>query len=174
MVRGSIMKAVRILAIVLACGAHSSALQAQDIRGRVVDDASRQALRNATVLLVGADSSLVQRVGTDANGFFRVTPKTAGQYEIVVELLGYAKDRRAVNFEGKELVVPAFVLKAEAVPLKPVEATAAAQPSAEKAAGFSRSSMILAGSKMRTLEEHGTPFKSAVRETGSLEVKEYY
>ena len=168
------MQAFPVLALVLAGLAGGAALHAQDIRGRVVDDATRQALANATVLLIGPDSSVLQRVGTDGNGFFRVSPKTAGQYEIVVELLGYAQDRRAVNFEGRELVVPAFVLKVEAVPLRPVEATGSAQPNTEKAAGFSRSSMVLAGSKMRTLEEHGIPFKSAVRETGSVEVKEYY
>jgi hypothetical protein len=69
------MKALRILAFVLAGVASGASLQAQDIRGRVVDDATRQALVNATVLLMGADSTVVQRVGTDANGFFRVTPK---------------------------------------------------------------------------------------------------
>jgi CarboxypepD_reg-like domain len=168
------MKTFSVFAIVLAGLAGGASLPAQDIRGRVVDDATRQALINATVLLMGADGAVLQRVGTDANGFFRVMPKTAGQYEMVVELLGYAKDRRVVNFEGRELVVPAFVLKVEAVPLKPVEATETAAPNSEKPVGFSRASMILAGSKMRTLEEHGIPFKSAVRETGSVEVKEYY
>jgi hypothetical protein len=161
-------------ALLVACAASTGMLQAQDIRGRVVDDATRQALVNATVMLVGRDSAMLQRAGTDANGFFRLTPKSPGQYEIVIELIGYAKDRRAVNFEGAALVVPAFVLRAEAVQLKPVEATGTAAPNVEKAVGFSRSSMILAGSKMRTLEEHGIPFKSAVLETGSVSVKEYY
>ena len=163
-------------ALLLAYAALTSMqpLQAQEIRGRVVDDATRQALVNATVTLVGPDSAVLQRVGTDANGFFRLVPKSSGQYEIVIELIGYAKDRRAVNFEGTALVVPAFVLRAEAVPLKPVEATGAAAANSEKTVGFSRSSMILAGSKMRTLEEHGIPFKSAVLETGSVQVKEYY
>jgi hypothetical protein len=161
--------------LVITCALLSGAAQttAQEIRGRVVDDATRQGLVNATVLLTTPDSAVVQRVGTDSKGFFRLKPKNAGQYAITVELLGYARERREVVFDGQDSTVPAFVLRVEAVPVKPVEATATAESKTDKPAGFSRSSMVVAGSKMATLEEAGTPFKSAVRETGSLEVKEY-
>jgi hypothetical protein len=152
----------------------SSAAQttAQEIRGRVVDDATRQGLVNATVFLMTPDSAVVQRVGTDSKGFFRLKPGNAGQYAITVELLGYAKARREVVFDGKESTLPAFVLRVAAVPVKPVEATATAEAKTEKPVGFSRSSMVVAGSKMAMLEEAGVPFKSAVRETGSIAVKE--
>ena len=163
------------IGLVVACALLSCVAQtaAQEIRGRVVDDASRRGLANATVLLMRSDSTVALRVGTDANGFFRLKPGSAGQYTIVIELLGYAQERRDVSFEGSDATVPAFVLRVEAVPVKPVEATATAEAKTDKPAGFSRSSMVIAGSKMATLEEAGTPFKSAVRETGSVEVKEY-
>ena len=147
-------------------------LTAQQIRARVVDHASRAPLADVTVTLVGPDSAVQQRTGTDANGFFLLRPRAAGPYEIIVERIGYAPERRGVTFEAKDLTLPAFVLRAEAIPVDSV--VAIAERRSDQPVGFKRSSHVLSGIRMATLERHGTTLVSAIKEVGiGVRVREY-
>jgi hypothetical protein len=153
----------------------ASALSAQQIRGRVVDEQSRQGLVDVSVLLIGADSSVQQRVATDKSGFFLLKGLSAATFDIVIERLGYARERRTVTFEGADLTLPAFVLRSEAIPLAPVEAKAASNRRTDENVGFKRSHHVLAGERMLLLEQQGVRFLSAIRDLAAgVQVRETY
>ena len=147
-------------------------LTAQQIRGRVVDRESRTPLADVTVMLIGPDSVVQQRTGTGADGFFVLKPSAAGMYDIAVERIGYARETRSVTYEARDLTIPAFVLRAEAVPVDPVVATARSRT--DQPVGFKRSSHVLAGDRMATLERHGASIVSAIKDVGiGVRVREY-
>ena len=153
----------------------AAALSAQQIRGRVVDEQSRQGLGDVSVLLVRADSSVQQRVATDKSGFFVLKGLSAATFDIVIERLGYARERRTVTFESADLTLPAFVLRSEAIPLAPVEARATSDRRTEENAGFKRAHHVLAGERMLMLEQQGVRLLSAIRDLAAgVQVRETY
>jgi hypothetical protein len=145
---------------------------AQSIRARVVDDATRQPIAGATVTMLSGESVLT-RVSSDANGFFRIRAPRAGTFAISVEMLGYATERREVAVAAEDLTMPAFVLKTQAIPVAPVEATARRNERSDPVVGFSRASHIVAGSRLATLEAQAARPLTLVREIGALRVQEY-
>jgi hypothetical protein len=164
------MRSALILICVLLLTARSAA--AQDIRGRVVDDASRQPIVRATATLL-SNGNVLARVATDANGFFNLRPQATGDYEIAVEMIGYAVERRTVSYSGQAIALPAFVLKTAAILLDPVEANARRSSDATAEVGFARASQVIAGARLAQLEQHAARPITLVREIGGLRVLEY-
>jgi hypothetical protein len=154
-----------LIGAVAALGSGTSA-HAQQIRGRVVDEQSRSALVEATVTLQAVgDSTLIDRAGTTADGFFTVRAPGPGEYRIAVDRIGYAPVERTVRLgTQRELVVPAFVLQSEAIPLDPITAEGRARTeAAHVAAGFRRSSHLVTGEQLAKLEQVGATMNAAVR-----------
>jgi hypothetical protein len=151
----------------------SGVAQAQQVRGRVVDDRARRAVQNATVLLV--DSAGVQHAGgtTGADGFFTLRAPGAGRYTILIQQPGYAENRRDVQVASSDLLVPAFVLETEAVQLDSIGVEARARPQELAPTGFQRSSHVISGAQLATLERQGGRFLTAVREMSSIRFREW-
>jgi hypothetical protein len=159
-----------LLVFAAAASGNVANAHAQQIRGRVVDEQSRSALVESTVTLyAGADSTRIDRAGTAADGFFVLTARGPGQYRIVVERIGYSPAERDITLaDQRELLVPAFVLRSEAIALDTI--TARGQTTRQSAAidvGFTRASHVIAGSKLAMLERTGTTVDAAVRQLGA-------
>ncbi|MGH7467196.1 MAG: carboxypeptidase regulatory-like domain-containing protein [Longimicrobiales bacterium] len=166
--------AFRYAAITITCGMMTAKFSAaQVIRGRVVDEAARAPLVGATATLLSG-GVLVVRAATDASGFFLLRPSATGDHEITVEMIGYTTGRHAVRFDGVDLTVPAFVMKASAIRLDPVETSVDTRGRRGAAVGFARSSHVLAGARLAELAAHGLSPRAAVRELGAgLRVREF-
>jgi hypothetical protein len=158
-----------VLLAAAASGGVSSA-QAQQIRGRVVDEQSRNALVESTVTLYAdGDSTRIDRAGTAADGFFTLTAPGPGQYRIVVDRIGYSPAERDITLgDQRELLVPAFVLRGEAIALDTITARGqATRQSATIDVGFRRASHLIAGARLAMLERTGTSVDAAVRQLGA-------
>jgi len=154
-----------------------AAADAQRVRGRVIDDASRQALPNTAVELLRGDSVLAT-AGTDAQGFYGFAVPGAGEYRVRVQRVGYAEAVQSFRApaDDREVIVPAIVLKSEAIRMQAVEATADRETSPNTYAGFpvGRPMNRLAGARLANLERMGVATHSAIRELGAgLRVRTY-
>jgi hypothetical protein len=167
-----------LLVFAAAASGNVANAHAQQIRGRVVDEQSRSALVESTVTLyAGADSTRIDRAGTAADGFFVLTARGPGQYRIVVERIGYSPAERDITLaDQRELLVPAFVLRGEAIALDTITARGqATRQSATIDVGFRRASHLIAGARLAMLERTGTTVDAAVRQLGAgLRVREYH
>jgi hypothetical protein len=166
----STMTALALLLGAAAALGSGTGAHAQQIRGRVVDEQSRSALVEATVTLQAVgDSTVIDRAGTTADGFFTVRAPGPGEYRIAVDRIGYAAVERTVRLgTQRELVVPAFVLRSEAIPLDPVTAEGRAGTQAAGVnVGFRRSSHLVTGEQLAKLEQVGATMDAAVRGLGA-------
>ncbi len=154
--------------MVLALAACALAVQkgnSQEMRARVVDEASRSGVSDATVTLLAADSTVLVRTTTGPEGFFRLSAPATGAYLIRVECLGYAMQTRSVDLGEGDAMIPAFVLQAETVQLDTLQVEARrGGVTPQGVVGFSRPSYLLAGERMATLERAGVSFPGAVRQ----------
>ena len=155
--------AILTLTLLPAATAAQSAL-----KGRVVIESSRQGLQGAN-LLVHADSQLIATAVTDAQGFFsvRVPP---GSYRVTAQLIGYASAVQQVTLGAADVTVPAFVLKAESIELKPIEITGdrASQPNARP-----RTGSVVWGGRLAKLEQSGARMVTALRELNGVKAREW-
>jgi hypothetical protein len=165
--------AVLILAVPIGLAVASPAT-AQQIRGRVVDEPRRAGLAEATVTVIDSAGATVSRVGSDARGFFLVDIPRPARYDVVVELIGYAAQRRSLALLDEDITLPAFVLVPAAIPLEPVEARAASvSPDPVRATGMQRTYHIVAGERLANLEDHGGTFLMAVSEFAAVRIWQY-
>lgn len=163
---------VAAIALVLLTWA-SGGVTAQQIRGRVVDQQTRQGIRGAAVTLLSADSAVVTRAETNNEGFFVLEASAAGSYAIDVQSVGHAPNRRPIELTDAGLTVPAFVLQSQTIQLDSVavEVDRNIDPTA---VGFARASHISTGARLATLEQQAVTFTSALRELGGgVRVREY-
>jgi hypothetical protein len=168
------MRAIRWILPILMLALTSASAAAQTIRGRVIDDAARQGVARATVALVDSADGRLAEVVTGADGFFTLEAPGAGQFRIIVVHPGFAREERPVRVGSASQTVPAFVLKTEAVLLDAItaEGRRTAADSAAAAATFSRSSFVVAGSRLARLEQVGATMQSTMREMSGLRVRE--
>jgi len=163
-----------VSAIVLAMIAFGAGrVSAQQIRGRVVDQQTRQGIRGAAVTLLTADSAVVTRAETNNDGFFVLEAPSPGAYAIEVQSVGHARDLRPVDVVEAGLTVPAFVLQSQTIELDSVavEVNRNIDPTA---VGFARATHITTGARLATLEKQAVTFTSALRELGGgVRVREY-
>lgn len=151
----------------------ASPAAAQEIRGRVVDERSRQALADAAVTLLGPDSTVLTRVPTGSDGFFTIRAPAEGRFTITIELIGYAPVSRAVSVSSGTVTVPAFVLNPQAIELDSIQANVTRRDLDRTAVGFTRASQIAAGERLARLERQGARMITAVRELSGVHVREW-
>lgn len=85
----------------IACGQIT-----QSVKGKVVDEESQYPLIGAGVLITDADSSLLRRTRTNADGHFNFESIPIGKYRLVVDYNMYQQHSTAVVVNsGKEAVV---------------------------------------------------------------------
>lgn len=148
-------------------------LDAQVIRGRVVVEPTRAGIPDANVALLALDSTVLGGSTSNADGLFELTPPGIGHYRISVTLIGYSSAVTDVDVSSMApLTVPAIVLRQEAVSLDPVEARVA-RDSLDTVVGFARSTHLLSGSRLATLERHATSTASALQTLGAgIQIRE--
>jgi hypothetical protein len=151
----------------------SGTAAAQDVRGRVVDDASRQGVGRVEVTLVDTAGGQVAQSVTGADGFFTLRAPAAGDYRLVVVHPGFAREERAVRVAAATLTVPAFVLRTQAVVLDAVSAESQRSTTAATEASFSRSSFVVAGSRLARLEQVNASPTAVMRDFAGVRVREW-
>jgi hypothetical protein len=153
--------------IVVALGAVLISLpgSAQQLRGRVVAEATRAPLEDATVsLLLDGDSSVVARVASGSDGFFTLMMPGPGSYLIDVELLGYASTTRPITIVGADsMTVPAFVVTESAIRLDSIVANVRPD-SVGLEVGFSHAAHLVAGARLALLERQGMRMAAVLRQ----------
>ncbi len=105
-----------------------AAVDAQLVRGRVIDSATGEGVADAAVTLLTATDLVQERVVTDSIGGFVVRAPSAGQYSLSLLRIGYAS-LTTVPFEiGRGEIVDVEVrLSIGAIPLDPLIITARAR-----------------------------------------------
>jgi hypothetical protein len=160
--------------IVIALGAVLISLpgSAQQLRGRVVAEATRAPLADATVSLLVGDSSVVARVASGSDGFFTLMLPGPGSYLIEVELLGYASTTRPMTIVGADSIsIPAFVLTESAIRLDSIVANVRPD-SVGLEVGFSHAAHLVAGARLALLERQGMRMAAVLRQLGGVRVRE--
>jgi hypothetical protein len=145
-------------------------LSAQQVRARIVDDASRQPLADVTVGLVDNANAERASATTGDDGFFEFERPDPGAYTLVIEHMGYAPVRQPlVITAGEEVMVPAIVLRSTATVLDTLHAEARA---ADRLRGADLTHVI-SGEHMARLEQANVSGPGVVRQLGAgLRVKE--
>src|SRR5664279_4037246 len=124
---GSIAAACLALALLFP----SSALAAvdpdnSDVSGTVTDSATGQALQGAQVSVLTGQQQLVSRVLADAFGRFVIHNVKPGQYSVLVRLIGFRPEDRAVTLKDGKNVSLTFKMAAVAVTLQQISVNTAA------------------------------------------------
>lgn len=86
------------LVLVAIRGASPAAAQLSDIRGRVMDRETGEAVQDATVVLEGQDTAF--RAVTDNRGLFDFVQVGNGTYRAKVEHLAYGRHVQELEVEG--------------------------------------------------------------------------
>ena len=157
--------------VALALGVQEG--RAQEVRARVVDEASRRAVIAAVATLLTTDSVEIARTTTGPDGFFELPAPAPGDYLVRVEYPAFAAELRSVKLGSDQLVIPAFVLGVDVITMDTLQVDvdrAAVTPQGE--VGFTRVSHLLSGERMAILEQGGVSIFSAARELGgSIQLK---
>lgn len=106
------------LAFILAFLAAPTALAGQEafIQGRVTDQATGEAVRDATVTLLGTNFIQV----TDVRGIFRFPQVPIGEYRIQVTHLAYGEHTESVVLEDADEIALRIMISQQAIKLDPV------------------------------------------------------
>lgn len=138
---------------------------AQQIRARVIDDATRSAIAGAVVVATKDNDAFRTQTGPD--GFFTLTLRGTGTYAVSLESVGYEKVERTISIDQTGLVTfPAFVLNTVVIPIAGVEATADRKSSGLEV-GFNRKLFLAAGAELKKLEHNNVSFLDALRTFGA-------
>ena len=84
------------LIILLSAGVKAEARQDSEIRGRVIDKSTGEAVEYATVALFAADNTLIAGTSTSADGSFSFKVGT-GTYRLTATMLGYLDLQRELE-----------------------------------------------------------------------------
>jgi hypothetical protein len=82
-------RTLRLLLPALIATAAPHAAHAQTLQGRAVDRATQQPVADAEIALVDAQGEATATVRSGADGGFRITGSTAGEYRLAVHRAGY-------------------------------------------------------------------------------------
>jgi outer membrane receptor protein involved in Fe transport len=104
-------------------------LQAQNswtVTGRVLDDASGEAMPLVNVILYTADSTLITGASTDADGIFSLKTARAGDCFISVTSMGYSQQRfdLSLNERNRNIIHTDILLRLSNMELSEVEVIA--------------------------------------------------
>ena len=97
-------------------------VQAQrTISGRVIDKEESEAVIQATVALLGNDSTIVANAVTNATGRFQLTAPRAGQYRVRVTYVGYKTLIKQVTVGSQPVDLGTLTIETDAIVMQGVE-----------------------------------------------------
>lgn len=92
------------------------------ITGRVVDNATREAIDFANVSLTKAGESVpTGGTITDTEGRFTIEHIADGEYTLTISFMGYSEQRKVLTIKGKDLNIGAILLSEDTQALQEVE-----------------------------------------------------
>ncbi len=98
-----------------------SMLAQRTISGRVIDAEEKEAVIQATVALLKADSTLVANTVTNSNGQFSMTAPNDGSFMVRVSFVGYKTLFKKIQVSGKPVQMGTLSISPDAVLLKGAE-----------------------------------------------------
>lgn len=120
---------IRSMAIAMLSVSMPFPLDAQVVRGTVLDDSTEAVLEGATVALMGPAGTGRTTV-TDSTGRFTLSGRGAGEYALHVERIGYRALRTPpLILDRSDTVDVAIRVAVEAIPLAPLSIVARGGPS---------------------------------------------
>lgn len=102
----------------LALSPIGSRAQVSEIRGRVMDRETGQAVQDATVVLEGRDTAFL--VVTDRRGLFNFDEVNGGEYQVSVRHLAYGEHLERVVVEADAVVALRILISQQAIILDPL------------------------------------------------------
>jgi hypothetical protein len=126
MVRGATLDSMLVVA---ASDVRPLRVTQQLIRGRLLDDDTRQPLDNGTIELQDAKGKVVVEAPTDRNGLFRLVTPSPGTYSLRGKRIGYTPAQQTgLRLKLGDTVRVDFHLARNAALLSPVLVTESAKP----------------------------------------------
>ena len=107
-----------LILLTVTLGLSSAGAQTSDIRGRVMDRETGQAVQDATVILEGQDTAFL--VVTDNRGLFDFSEVNGGDYQVTVRHLAYGEHVQDVSVESDVMVALRILISQQAIELDPV------------------------------------------------------
>ena len=118
-----------LMFLLTAVFGYGNAVSAADIRGRLVDAATDEALIQASVrLLAGKDSALVTGAVTNDKGAFRLKNVKTGSYIIECSYVGYTTEFRPVRVAYSDVRLGAIKLSESSMMLAEATVTGIRTP----------------------------------------------
>lgn len=131
--------AMTTLALAGAVGITPSAVLAQTVRGQAVDALGDQPVIGARIVLLAADSSIVDETDSDSNGRFQLVAQSGGTYTIQASALGYASYRSVPFGLAAGTTVDVVVrMGVDAIPLEPFSVVASGRTMGVREMEFER------------------------------------
>lgn len=118
------MRCISILAPILFSAAFYQPMAAQVIRGRVVDQRSRQGIEAVSVMILSADGSVQTGVMTGSDGRFELMVPAPGHYRIAAQLIGYDGSQQPITIVDRDMTIDDLVLNQVGVALVGLTVTA--------------------------------------------------
>ncbi len=111
-----------LLLLVVGMTMFSAALAQRTVSGKVIEKDSREAVIQATVALLKADSSLVTNAVTNMNGQFQLTAPADGGYTVRITYVGFKPFSKSITISGgKPLDMGTITISPDSKMLKDVE-----------------------------------------------------
>ncbi|HEU5208843.1 MAG TPA: carboxypeptidase regulatory-like domain-containing protein [Longimicrobiales bacterium] len=102
-----------LCALLLAPAAHAQVLTAGSIHGQVITEQG-DPLRDARIVATSQASGLEYEARSDADGLFTLRFVAPGEYDLLIELLGYAP-KRVTGVPARSSAAPAAVIRLRSV-----------------------------------------------------------
>ena len=116
-----------LLILTFAAVSLSASAQARKLSGKATDSETKEAVVQATVQLLGSDSTFVTGALTDSRGSFSLTAPSDGRYIVKLTSIGYKTVYRNINIKnGDNVRLGTLSMKPDAVMLKETTVTAQA------------------------------------------------
>ena len=156
----------------LALAVLPGALEAQQVRARVIDAHRRSALTAVQVVVTDSAGATQATATTDGNGFFTIEQLPVVSYTLALSRDGYrAVTQPLVIRNASPMTLPAILLQSDAVVLDPVRAEGRREGSVQVNEEEVRGEFVLAGAKLAQLEQVNASPQAVYRELG-LRVRE--
>lgn len=114
----SIARATGALLLTVVLGLSPASAQSSDIRGRVMDRQTGEAVPDATVALEGQDTTFL--AVTDGRGLFAFPDVNGGEYRVTVRHLAYGEHVEGVSVEPDAVVALRILISQQAIELDPL------------------------------------------------------
>lgn len=97
------------------------------ISGKVVDNATKQPLEYVTITLLNSDKKTINGSITDKMGAFNVLKVPSGNYNLLIQTIGYADITQKISLSNKDIILPPTSLVNKTTDLSTVTVTSKRQ-----------------------------------------------